>query len=73
MYDRIIISNTGYFASDNKPDGIENATHNTFAKQTWIFCASISVPFRRAHYHSPLLYIDELSLDTVPKTYLSAH
>jgi hypothetical protein len=21
-----------YFASDNEPDGIENATHNTFAK-----------------------------------------
>jgi hypothetical protein len=23
---------TGYFMSDNEPDGIENATHNTFAK-----------------------------------------
>jgi hypothetical protein len=23
---------TGYFTSDNEPDGIENATHNTFAK-----------------------------------------
>jgi hypothetical protein len=22
--------NTGYFTSDNVPDGIENATHNTF-------------------------------------------
>jgi hypothetical protein len=27
----------GYFTSDNEPDGIENATHNTFAKLTWIF------------------------------------
>jgi uncharacterized membrane protein len=25
------------FTKDNEPDGIENATHNTFAKQTWIF------------------------------------
>jgi hypothetical protein len=25
---------TGYFTSDNEPDGIENATHNTVAKQT---------------------------------------
>jgi hypothetical protein len=23
-----------YFPSDNEPDGIENATHNTFAKQS---------------------------------------
>jgi hypothetical protein len=23
--------------SDNEPNGIENATHNTFAKLTWIF------------------------------------
>jgi hypothetical protein len=22
---------TGYFTSDNEPDGIENVTHNTFA------------------------------------------
>jgi hypothetical protein len=33
---------TRYFTSDNEPHGIENATHNTFAKQTWIFPASIS-------------------------------
>jgi hypothetical protein len=26
---------TGYFTSDNDPDRIENATHNTFAKLTW--------------------------------------
>jgi hypothetical protein len=25
---------TGYFASDNEPGGIENATHNTFPKLT---------------------------------------
>jgi hypothetical protein len=25
---------TGYFTSNNEPDGIENATHNTFAKLT---------------------------------------
>jgi hypothetical protein len=30
-------SNTGYFTSDNEPDGTENATHNTFAKLTCIF------------------------------------
>jgi hypothetical protein len=23
--------------SDNEPDGIENATRNTYAKQTWIW------------------------------------
>jgi hypothetical protein len=30
---------TGYscFTSDNEPDGIENATHNTFTKLTWTF------------------------------------
>jgi hypothetical protein len=28
---------TGYFRSVNEPDEIENATHNTFAKLTWIF------------------------------------
>jgi hypothetical protein len=27
----------GYFTSDNEPDGIDNATHNTFAKQIWIW------------------------------------
>jgi hypothetical protein len=27
-----IFTYTGYFTSDNEPDGIENATHNTFAK-----------------------------------------
>jgi hypothetical protein len=25
-----------YFKSDNEPDDIENATHNTFPKLTWI-------------------------------------
>jgi hypothetical protein len=28
---------TRYFTNDNEPDGTENATHNTFAKLTWIF------------------------------------
>jgi hypothetical protein len=34
-----IITNiyTGYFTSDNKSGGIENATHNTFSKLTWLF------------------------------------
>jgi hypothetical protein len=27
---------TGYFKSDNEVDGIENATHNTFPKISWI-------------------------------------
>jgi hypothetical protein len=31
------INYTGYFTCDNEPDGIENATHNTFPKLTWIF------------------------------------
>jgi hypothetical protein len=26
-----------YSTSDNEPDGIENATYNTFAKLMWIF------------------------------------
>jgi hypothetical protein len=28
---------TEYFTGDNESDGIENATHNTFAMLTWIF------------------------------------
>jgi hypothetical protein len=54
---------TGYFTSDKEPDGIENATHNTLAFQTWIWSANISSfvlqmycglhsQFRRAHCHS---------------------
>jgi hypothetical protein len=35
--DTLNIQGTGYFTSDNEPDGIENATHNTLAKLTWIF------------------------------------
>jgi hypothetical protein len=27
---------SGYFMSDNEPSGIENATHNTFPKLTWL-------------------------------------
>jgi hypothetical protein len=27
----------GCFTSDNEPGGIENATHNTFPKLTWLF------------------------------------
>jgi hypothetical protein len=30
------IQYTGYFTSDNEVDGIENATHNTFPKISWI-------------------------------------
>jgi hypothetical protein len=30
------IKYTRYFTPDNEPDEIENATHNTFTKQTWI-------------------------------------
>jgi uncharacterized membrane protein len=28
---------TGHFTSNNDPDGIENATHNTFLRLMWIF------------------------------------
>jgi hypothetical protein len=28
--------NTRYFTSDNQPNGIENATHNTLPKLTWL-------------------------------------
>jgi hypothetical protein len=56
-------SNTGYFRSDNGPDGIENATHNTFAKQIWMWTRTTSrfalqiycglhFQFRQAHHHS---------------------
>jgi hypothetical protein len=34
---QIISFYTGYFRSDNKPGGIENATRNTFPKLTWLF------------------------------------
>jgi hypothetical protein len=53
---------TRYFTSNNEPDGIENATHNTLAKQSWIWImdgdniqvctVSVHFQFRRAHYHS---------------------
>jgi hypothetical protein len=33
----IAFNYTRFFTSDNEPDGTENATHNTFAKLTWIF------------------------------------
>jgi hypothetical protein len=29
-----IAKTTGYFGSDNEPDGIENATNNTYPKKT---------------------------------------
>jgi hypothetical protein len=38
----ILIFYTGYVTSDNERDIIENATHNTFAKQTWISMLEIS-------------------------------
>jgi hypothetical protein len=41
-----IIRNIGYFTSGNEPDGIGNATHNTFAKLTWIFVFLVAVQFR---------------------------
>jgi hypothetical protein len=28
---------TGHFTSNNDPDGIKNATHNTFLRLMWIF------------------------------------
>jgi hypothetical protein len=31
-----MLEDTGYFTSDNEPDGIENATHSTLAKLTWM-------------------------------------
>jgi hypothetical protein len=34
---------TGYFTSDNDPDGIENATHNTFANQSWTWVYNANV------------------------------
>jgi hypothetical protein len=37
-------ASTGYFTSDKEIDGIENATHNTFAKLTYeylFFCIII--------------------------------
>jgi amino acid transporter len=44
---------TGYFTNDNDPEGIENATHNTFAKLTWTIstleCVVGCIP--SVHYH----------------------
>jgi hypothetical protein len=66
---------TRYFTSDNTPDGIENATHNTFAKQT----ASISrfavqmyfglhFPFRRTHeIHCMMQRLSKLFFIHVPR------
>jgi hypothetical protein len=54
----IVLSYTGYFTSDNEPDGIENATHNTFqyivrVPSSFAFQMYCGLPFqfRRAHYH----------------------
>jgi hypothetical protein len=50
---------TGYFTSDNEPDGIENAVHNTgtfpkkaeyFNQHIEMYCG-LHLQFRRAHYH----------------------
>jgi hypothetical protein len=35
-----LIHNTGYFTSRKEPDGLENATHNTFPKLTWLYSVS---------------------------------
>jgi hypothetical protein len=52
---------TGSFTSDNEPDGIENATHNTFSKKAGYYFNSrlfsgnvvwVTFQFRRAHNHS---------------------
>jgi hypothetical protein len=32
IFSKLTDIHTGYFMSDNEPGGIENATHNTFAK-----------------------------------------
>jgi hypothetical protein len=40
----------GYFTSDNEPGGVGDATHNTFARLTWIFVfdlKNIAVQFRK--------------------------
>jgi hypothetical protein len=37
LYFQILI-----YRGDNEPDGIENATHNIFTKQTWIYTRTIS-------------------------------
>jgi hypothetical protein len=33
----LILHDAKVFHEYNEPDGIKNATHNTFAKLTWIF------------------------------------
>jgi hypothetical protein len=40
------IQYTGYFTSDNEPDGIKNATHNTFSKEPDILI-SVASFFRK--------------------------
>jgi hypothetical protein len=40
-YVRTIV-HTRYFTSDNEPEGIENATHNTLGKRTWIWTRRMS-------------------------------
>jgi hypothetical protein len=51
---------TGYFASENETDGIENATHNTFPMKSWILKLKyphvlwkciVGCILRLAHYH----------------------
>jgi hypothetical protein len=36
--EKTTIINTGYFTSNNVPDGIKNATHNTFSifRKSWL-------------------------------------
>jgi hypothetical protein len=45
---------TGYFTSDNEPNGNENATQNTFPKYPAFLETYCGLHFRirRAHYHS---------------------
>jgi hypothetical protein len=31
----------GNFTGDNQPDGVENATHNTFTKVTWLLSTKL--------------------------------
>jgi hypothetical protein len=38
----LFLDNIQSIQSNNEPNEIKNATHNTFAKQTWIFSASVS-------------------------------
>jgi hypothetical protein len=50
--------NTGYFTSNNVPDGIKNATHNTFSnfRKSWLLKLNIQLFSEMAKHKQEIIY-----------------